>query len=85
LPPAAAAVVAADRRMTMTMSVRHLSLFDLTSGPDFPLMQHVDVLDDAGYANRMTILPDDRVAFVFSISTNISGVDTFKLYVRNLP
>ena len=75
-----------DRALVLEPDTHTLSLFDLSSGPDFPLITDVAVLpDDVGYANRMMILPDDRVAFVFAVLSSVSGVNTFKLYVRNLP
>jgi hypothetical protein len=76
---------AGGRAVVLQPDTDTLSLYDLTHGPNFAKITDVSVLGDVGYANRIALLPNDRVAFLFTSLTSIGGNTTFRLYVRNLP
>jgi hypothetical protein len=76
---------AGSRAVVLQPDTDTLSLYDLTHGPNFAKITDVSVLGDVGYANRIALLPNDRVAFLFTSLTSIGGNTTFRLYVRNLP
>jgi hypothetical protein len=73
-----------DRAVVLNPDTGELELFDLSNGPNFPKLDDVATLPDAGIG-RLTLLPDDSVVFAFMVKADLSSHFTFKLYVRNLP
>jgi hypothetical protein len=75
---------AGDRAVVLDPQSDVLALFDLSAGPNFPKIGDLATLDDTVGQSRIVLLPDDSVAFAFTVIS--TGVATdFKLYVRNLP
>jgi hypothetical protein len=75
-----------SRAVVFNTNTNTLSVFDLTSGPNFPLVTNVMTPPDTiGTANVLRLLPNDSVAFLFSIRYVSQDNYVFKAYVRNLP
>lgn len=73
-----------DRAVVLNPDNDTLSLYDLNGGPSFAKIADITLPGDIGYANRLALSPNDRVVFAFAV-TSASGINAYRLYVRNLP
>lgn len=74
-----------DRAVVLNPDTNIVSLFDLSSGPNFPKITDVATLPADVGSGRVVVLPGDNAAAVFTTTFPPSGGYGFRLYVRNLP